>query len=181
MLDLNEHLKNMAERIRQMLGANITLQLNLGRDGLWVDVDAAMLEKVVVNLITNARDAMAQSGAITIETSRVNISQDFFTGKVTQSEESQEALQRLNGNYARLVVRDTGIGMDAQTMANAFMPFFTTKEVGKGKGLGLSAVYGIIKHSDGGILMESELGKGSTFEVYLPEVGDPTDFRPTTY
>jgi len=162
-MDLSTLVARMNNMLREMIGANITLQLNLDREGLWVKADASQIECVVVNLITNARDATPQGGTITVETSRV----------VRSTGGQSELYAKPDGNYVRLVVRDTGIGMDAYTKAECFDPFFTTKAVGKGQGLGLSITYGIVKPSGGSISLESEPGRGTCFEVYLPEIPAP--------
>jgi two-component system cell cycle sensor histidine kinase/response regulator CckA len=163
-MDLSAVVSGMEPRLREMIGANIALQFNLEREGLWVKPDPAQIEQVVVNLITNARDAMPQGGTITVETSR------FVRSKGGESELAQLSMMP-DGNYVRLVVRDTGIGMDADTKADCFSPFFTTKA--KSIGLGLSTMYGIVKRSSGWVSLESEPGRGACFKVYLPEVGDP--------
>ncbi len=185
-MDLSAAVAGMKPRLREMIGAEIVLQMNLENEGLWVKADSGWIEQVVVNLISNARDAMPQGGTITVETSRVIVGPDFVRPKVDKSEAryGAELLTMPEGNYVRLVVRDTGIGMDAATRAMIFMPFFTTKAVGQGAGLGLSAVYSIIKHSGGWLSVESELGRGARFEVYLPEVADrprpASGFEPTS-
>jgi two-component system cell cycle sensor histidine kinase/response regulator CckA len=153
-----------------MIGANIALQLNFEREGLWVKGDAEWITNVVVNLISNARDAMPQGGIITVETSRVNVGPDLVRRKVSESKDFAGIASPSEGNYVRLLVRDNGTGMDATTKAKCFNPFFTTKDVGKGTGLGLCIVYGVVKQSDGWISMESELGRGTNVEVYLPEI-----------
>jgi signal transduction histidine kinase len=135
--------------------------------------DAEWITKAVVNLISNARDAMPQGGIITVETSRLNVGPDLVRRKVSESKDFDGIASPSEGNYVRLSVRDNGMGMDATTMQLAFEPFYTTKDVGKGTGLGLSIVYGIVKQSDGWISMESELGRGTNVEVYLPEIPAP--------
>jgi two-component system, cell cycle sensor histidine kinase and response regulator CckA len=137
--------------------------------------DAALIEGVLVNLIFNARDALPERGIITVETSRVNVGSDFVRPKVSKSEalHGAELLTMPEGNYVRLGVRDTGTGMDAATRAMIFMPFFTTKSVGNHKGLGLSAVYSIVKQSGGWISVESELGRGRMLRN-LPTRGSRT-------
>ena len=165
-MDLSNLVARMNNKLRELIGTDITLQLNLEREGLWVEADARQIEHVVAELISNARDAMPQGGIITVETSRV------IRSKGGQSEFAQLPAMP-DGNYVRLVVRDTGIGMDAYTRAECFEPFFTTKPVGKGQGLGLSIMYGIVKTSGGSISLESEPGRGTCFEVYLPEIPAP--------
>jgi two-component system cell cycle sensor histidine kinase/response regulator CckA len=163
-MDLSAVVAGMEPRLREMIGANITLQMNLEREGLCVQCDAGLIEQVVVTLITNARDAMPQGGTMNVETSRV------VRSKGGESEFAQLPTMP-DGNYVRLVVRDTGIGMDAYTRADCFSPFFTTKA--KSIGLGLSTMYGIVTGNGGWVSLESEPGRGACFEIYLPEVGDP--------
>jgi two-component system, cell cycle sensor histidine kinase and response regulator CckA len=176
-MDLSAVAAAMQPRLREMIGSNIALQLNLERERLWVKADAGQIEQVVVILISNARDAMPEGGTITVETSRVNVGPDFIRRKVSESTDFKSLQLDMNsapseGNYARLLVRDTGIGMDATAKKYIFDPFFTTKDAGKGKGLGLSTMYSIINQSGGWLSVESELGMGTCFEVYLPGVGD---------
>jgi two-component system, cell cycle sensor histidine kinase and response regulator CckA len=162
-LDLTVVVPEISDMLRKLIGANIDLQIHLAAESLWVKADEGQIEQVVVNLIVNARDAMPDGGTVTVETSRVNVGQDLVKWKATLPE----------GNYVRLAVRDTGMGMDAATQARIFDPFFTTKAAGKGTGLGLSTVYGIVRQSGGWISVESEPGKGASFEVYLREVPAP--------
>jgi two-component system cell cycle sensor histidine kinase/response regulator CckA len=172
-LDLSAVVAGMQPSLLDMIGASIALQLNLERESLWVKADAGQIEQVVVNLITNARDAMPEGGTITVETSRVNVGPDFVRRKVNESKDFKWLSgMPSEGNYVRLLVRDTGIGMDATTKRHVFAPFFTTKAVGRGTGLGLSLVYGVVNKSAGWISVESELGQGACFEIYLPEVGE---------
>ena len=176
-MDLGAVVAAMQPRLREMIGANIALQLNLEHEGLRVEADAGRIEQVVVNLITNARDAMSEGGTITVETSRVNVDPDFIRRKVSESKDFKSLRLDMNsapseGIYARLLVRDAGIGMDATAKKYTFDPFFITKAVGKGMGLGLSTMYSIVNQSGGWISVASELGRGACFEVYLPEVGD---------
>jgi len=162
-LDLSTVVAETSDMLRTLIGTNIDLQMDLEHKGLWVKADEGQIEQVVVNLIVNARDAMPQGGVITVETSDVNLDREFIKRIPTLGE----------GPYVRLVVRDGGIGMDSATQSRIFEPFFTTKPAGKGTGLGLSTVYGIVRQSGGWISVDSELGRGSNFEVYLRRVPEP--------
>ncbi len=171
-VNLSSVVAEMAAELREMIGANIALQLNLEREGLWVKADTGRIEQVVVNLITNGRDAMPEGGTITVETSRVNVDSDFL-GRKVRGGPYGEFLPPAEGNYARLSVRDTGMGIDPASQAKIFLPYFTTKAVGKGSGLGLCIVYKIVETSRGGILVDSEPGRGACIEIYLREVEAP--------
>ncbi len=157
-LDLNDRLKDISKLLRPLLGDGIEIVI-VSRPGLTVvEADPGQLDQVVVNLAVNARDAMPKGGKLILETGEV---------------EFDEALAGRHGDlapgkYVLLAVSDTGIGMDEATVSRIFEPFFTTKEVGKGTGLGLATVYGIVQKSGGQIMVYSEPGQGTTFKIYLP-------------
>jgi two-component system cell cycle sensor histidine kinase/response regulator CckA len=154
LLDLNTVVEELETLLERLIGAEVELHIALAGDPCPVHADPSQLEQVVMNLALNARDAMPGGGTLTIGTG---------TATVDATTADLEA-----GVYARLTVADTGTGMDADTRARIFEPFFTTKEEGKGTGLGLSTVFGIVGQNHGAITVDSELGRGTTFAVYLP-------------
>jgi nitrogen-specific signal transduction histidine kinase/CheY-like chemotaxis protein len=163
-LQFNEVLEDMDGILRRVLGEDVALDLQRDPNLGWVKVDRGQLQQIVLNLAGNARDAMPQGGRLTIKT--MNIS-------VTRGSPKPQAFLKL-GEYVAIVVRDSGNGMDAETRTRIFEPFFTTKEMGKGTGLGLATVYGIVKQSDGYIWVESNVGAGSAFYTVLPRVPKPS-------
>lgn len=153
-LNLNEVVTNLHRMLERLIGEDITLAMELQPD-LWaVKVDPGQLEQVIMNLVVNARDAMPTGGRLTIETANVP-----FEGNLPET---------LVSPCVRLSITDTGCGMDQNTLAHLFEPFFTTKGQGKGTGLGLATVYGIIKQSEGEITVNSQPEQGATFTIYLP-------------
>ena len=164
-LQFNAVLEDMDDILRRVLGEDVSLDLLLDPNLGWVKVDRGQLQQIVLNLAGNSRDAMPQGGRLVIGT--MNISVAKGPGK------PQAFLDP--GKYVAIVVRDSGHGMDAETRARIFEPFFTTKDKGKGTGLGLATVYGIVKQSGGYIWVESEPGRGSAFYTLLPRVPKPAD------
>jgi two-component system cell cycle sensor histidine kinase/response regulator CckA len=150
--------------VGEQIKTTTRLAESLGR----VKADAAQLEQVLVNLVLNARDAMPQGGELTIETANVDLDSTRL---------AKEHLSLAPGPYVMLLVRDTGVGMDADARAHAFEPFFTTKAKGQGSGIGLATAYGIIDQSGGGISIETAPGNGTTIRVYLPVSSDTTPGR----
>ena len=167
-LNLNGLVADMAKLLGSLLGDEIELTTHLDSDLGCIKADPAQLEQVIVNLALNARDAMPQGGKLTIETTNLPIEESLSS----HSESAQPTSQVM------LAITDTGVGMDAETQSHIFEPFFTTKENGKGTGLGLSTVYGVVKQSGGKLAVESELGRGTAFKIYLPRVEEAIEPTP---
>jgi PAS domain S-box-containing protein len=160
-LDPNELIDKLLKMIRRLIGEDISLQYDPCNDLCMVNADAGQLEQVIINLCVNARDAMDSGGLLKIKTEETEIGADFLEKRPWAKP----------GPYVLISVADSGFGMDEATLEQIFEPFFTTKPEGKGTGLGLATVYGIVKQHEGMIIAYSEPGKGSTFKVYLPKVG----------
>jgi len=158
-VDLNQLIREFAEMLERLFGETVELRLDLLPGLRPVMADARAVEQVLMNLGINANDAMSNGGALTIATEWVIADEDF----------RRDHPKARSGEYARLTVVDTGVGMAKDTLSRLFEPFFTTKDVGKGTGLGLPVVYGIVKEHGGWIEIESEVGRGTRVEVYLPE------------
>jgi PAS domain S-box-containing protein len=157
-LDLNEVIRNLEKMMRRLIGEQVNLQCHYAEPLPRICADACNLEQVIMNLAVNARDAMPKGGSLTITTAPAEIDAAYMAKNP----------QARTGTYVRLTITDTGCGMDPQVMSRMFEPFFTTKEVGKGTGLGLSTVYGIVKQHGGWIEVTSEIGRGTSFVIYLP-------------
>jgi len=158
-LDLNETVSGLLQMLPRAIGEHIRTTVRLAPDLARVRADASRMEQVLVNLALNARDAMPDGGELTIETSNVTLTEPRLRG---------EGLGLKPGFYVMLAISDTGMGMDPATRERAFEPFFTTKPQGKGTGLGLATVYGIVDQSGGGISLDSGLGAGTLIRIYLP-------------
>jgi len=154
--------------LERLLGEDVELVITRSQEPARIKADPGQIEQVIANLAVNARDAMPRGGRLTIETRNIDIDGEF--GR-------QHGMTVEPGAYAVLAMSDTGIGMDEATRRHMFEPFFTTKGPGKGTGLGLSTVYGIVKQSDGFIVVQSEVGYGSCFTIYLPHVAEACGIR----
>ena len=154
-LDVNGTIGGLTNMLQRLVGEHVELSTTLAND--LPRADRSQLEQVLVNLVVNARDAMPRGGSIEIETSNVHLAEDAIERTLVKP-----------GPYVRLAVSDTGVGIAEAIRPRIFEPFFTTKETGKGTGLGLATVYGIVTQAGGYISVYSELGHGTTFKVYLP-------------
>ena len=164
-INVNSILEEMGKLLPRLIGEDIELAIRTDKELGRIRADAGQMEQVIMNLAVNARDAMPNGGKLVIETANMELDHRY-----TLSHPFMKP-----GTYIQLVVTDSGIGMDAETQSHIFEPFFTTKEKGKGTGLGLATVYGIVKQSGGFIWVYSELGKGTSFKIYLPRVDQAED------
>jgi signal transduction histidine kinase len=163
-LDLNHVVDDIQKMLRRLIGEHIEVRVELASDLNPVRADRSQVEQVLVNLAVNARDAMPRGGRLTIRTENVRI----------ESGASPGVLGPADGDYAALIVEDTGEGIAPSILGRIFEPFFTTKPLGRGTGLGLSTVYGIVKQSRGEVHVHSTPGRGAIFTVLLPAVASPT-------
>jgi signal transduction histidine kinase len=166
-MDLNATITELGKMLPRLIGEDIEYAFEPQRHLYCVLADPGQIEQVLMNLAVNARDAMPDGGKLMVRTANVEVNE-------------AEAAQRpamIPGSYARITVTDTGIGMDEETKTHIFEPFYTTKEAGKGTGLGLATAYGIVKQSRGFIWVETELGRGTTFEIFLPKTAERADAK----
>jgi CheY-like chemotaxis protein len=160
---LNVLLSDTEKMLRRLIGEDIVLEKRLESEFGRVEADPGQMEQMVMNIAINARDAMPDGGTLTVETADVRLDDNATT---------RHEVNLPPGDYVKLTIRDTGVGMDKATQSMIFEPFFTTKERGKGTGLGLSTVYGIVNQSGGSIRVDSRPEQGTVFEVFLPRVAE---------
>jgi CheY-like chemotaxis protein len=164
-MNLNDAVSDMGRLLPRLIGEDIELIIRPSQTLGAIRADASQMEQIIMNLVVNARDAMPDGGKLIIETSNAELDSVY---------NDKHPIVR-QGRYVLLCVSDTGTGMSLETQAHIFEPFFTTKAQGKGTGLGLATVYGVVKQSGGFIWVYSELGRGTTFKIYFPRVDQPVD------
>ena len=162
-IDLNKLVNGMSEMLARLLGEDISIQINFSGEPAVIEADPGMIEQILLNLSVNSRDAMPRGGQLTIRVSR----------RTLDAEQASQMVEARPGPFICLSLNDTGTGIPPENLARSFEPFFTTKELGKGTGLGLSTVFGIVKQHRGWIQVESVLGQGTTFHVFLPATSLP--------
>ena len=167
-VDLNEAIRAVEPMARRLIGENIELRLRFDPEAGRIRADSGQLDQIVMNLVVNARDAMPDGGTATIETANTAFDEPYAT----------EHFDVVPGRYAMLAVSDSGMGMDREVREHIFEPFYTTKEHGKGTGLGLATIYGIVRQAGGHIWLYSEPGHGSTFKLYFPRVDAAASVEP---
>jgi len=161
-VNLNEIIRDLTRMLRRLIREDIQISTSLERKLPSIKADPTQIEQIIMNLAVNARDAMPYGGKLTIATKSIEVAEDSY----------QAGAKIERGSYVVLSISDTGQGMDEETISHIFEPFYTTKEMGRGTGLGLSTVYGIVKQSGGYIFVDSQPGRGTTFDIYLPAVGE---------
>ena len=164
-LDLNSVVNDMSKMLRRLIGEDVELVADLSADLGKVKADPGQVEQILMNLVVNARDAMPNGGKVTVETKNIVLDEEYAFHHVPVP----------GGEYAMIAISDTGTGMDKEIQSRVFEPFYTTKPAGKGTGLGLSTVYGIVKQSGGYVWVNSEVGCGTVFKIYLPRVDGTRD------
>ncbi|MBU2548238.1 MAG: response regulator, partial [Proteobacteria bacterium] len=169
-VDLNQALEQASRLLERTIPKMVDIELHPGRDLWTVQADPVQIEQALLNLGGNAADAMTEGGRLVIETRNIVLDEEYTRGH----------LGAILGKYVLLSVSDTGVGMDRETQAHIFDPFFTTKEFGKGTGLGLASVYGVVKGHGGYITCYSEPGLGTTFKIYLPAI-EPGEAEPAVH
>ena len=173
-INLNGHIQELQKMLNRLLGEDVDVMIDLAEDLRRINADPGNIDQIIINLCVNARDAMPDGGTLTILTCNVTVTEEYC----------QSHSQASPGPRCRLTIADTGSGMDEETLSRIFEPFFTTKEVGKGTGLGLSVVYGIVEGHDGWVEVQSRLGEGTQFDIFLPvmheDIGAITADRTTS-
>ena len=170
-VNLNQEITQVQYLLSRTIPKTIKIELHLSGNLESIQADPSQIGQVLMNLGVNARDAMPDGGTLTIETANVQLDKEYCSSH----------LEAMPGSYVLLTVSDTGQGMDKKTLSHIFEPFFSTKEVGKGTGLGLATVYGIVKQHDGHIICYSEPGHGTTFKIYLPAIQTEKELEIATF